>query len=130
MRKIILMVLLLTLGMSIKANEVRMVYFKTHVIKSINTNFIDTKWIKLDSTKLMLDLSNKTIYINDDNNIQIYKFKKSKSHEYNNSTFYSINCYDAYNNKYKIELIYYNDNSAIVLSIINDYKINRYLIKK
>lgn len=134
MKKIILAILFLTLGMSIKATEVKIntnVYFHKHVIKStFDNNFIDTKWIKLDSTKLVLDLSNKKIYINDEYNVQVYKLNKSKTKEYDNSLFYTINAHDTYNNKYKIEVIYYKDNSGVVVSIINDYKIDRYLIKK
>lgn len=113
-----------------KSNNLDMVsYLQTQTLTSIFYNEpTNNVWIKNNDTKILLDFieNKKIILLSDTSKPLYYSIKKIKLEKYDSvANVYTMKSVDNYNNKYNIQVVYYNDSNSLV-TIYDKYKINRY----
>lgn len=132
MRKFYLLLFFIVLSFgviksSIHSRSIYNPYTQTQITKTIfDMKKYRTDWIETDSTKITFDfIDNSKIIIDSYNEKKIFNVKLKKIDIHENSRLYSMKGVDSYNNKYLINVIYFNDKS-IFMTIQNDTSIIRY----
>lgn len=132
MRKFYLLLFFIVLSFgviksSIHSRSIYNPYVQTQITKTIfDMKKYRTDWIETYSTKITFDfIDNSKIIIDSYNEKTIFNVKLKKIDIHENSRLYLMKGVDSYNNKYLINVIYFNDKS-IFMTIQNDTSIIRY----
>lgn len=132
MKKIYLLLsfMIISLGMVKSTPNSKIIinpYVQTQITKSIfEIKDYNRDWIKLDSSKIVFDfIDNNKIIVNRESDKNVYDVRIKRIDRYDNCQRYIMKGIDSYKQKYNIDVMYYYDNSVLLI-IQNDSSIVRY----